>query len=142
MVVVQRTLTRSRFCVKSVCGPFSLATSLPEVLELLRRGRFFANKEPGVGVTYRLCLTWAARKSRCCRFGSIFLKTRWIRALVLPRRRPHASVGRMNGKDAYFADSRAMGSNWSRESTGPVAEAHSKVAIIGGCRGGWILVTA
>ena len=51
-------------------------------------------------------------------------------------------MGRKNGKDAEVADSGARGSNWSRESTGLVAEAHCKVAVIGGCRGGWILVTA
>ena len=51
-------------------------------------------------------------------------------------------MGRKNGKDAEVADSGARGSNWSRESTGLVAEAHCKVAVIGGCRGGWILVMA
>ena len=65
--------------------------------------------------------------------------------MVLPRRRPHANAGRMNGRDAEVADSRARGDE--REELvqgkyGHVAEAHSKVAVTGKSRGGWALVTA
>lgn len=50
-------------------------------------------------------------------------------------------MGQKNGRDVEVVDSGARGSNWSRESTGLVAEAHSKVAVISGCHSGWILVT-
>ena len=49
-------------------------------------------------------------------------------------------MGRKNGKDVEVVDLGARGSNWSRESTGLVVEAHCKVVVIGRCRGGWILV--
>ena len=70
----------------------------PRHLNSLRRGGFFANKESGMGITYRPCSTWAAWKSRRCGFGSVFLKIWVIRELILPRGPPHVSVGWVNGE--------------------------------------------
>ena len=52
--------------------------------------------------------------------------------MVLPRRCPDANVGQVNGKDAGVADLRVMGSNWSREGTGLVAEDTPKLLLSAG----------